>query len=165
MLFIVHQEYLQHLRSLDPFPRKIHILFPRKDFYKRHDDRPPLNFVKNGILRFMELNPTWNVTVYDDADMDHIIRMAAGDGIISTDEMNILVRIETQPAAHRKKFTTISSLCNPHDDTNNFFFFFFSLGFWRSCGAFWSSETPYHMVFWWGKCGNLTLTPISWLNM
>jgi hypothetical protein len=60
--------------------------------YKRRNDHPPLDFVKNGILRFMELNPTWNVTVYDNADMDGIIiiRMVADDGVISMDEMNTL---------------------------------------------------------------------------
>jgi hypothetical protein len=95
---VVDREYLQHLRSLDPFPTKLHILFPRKDYYKRRD----VDFVKNGIVRFMELNPTWNVTVYDDLDMDGIIGMAADDGIISMDEMHTLVGTDTQPAAHRK---------------------------------------------------------------
>ena len=96
--FVVDREYLQHLRSLDPFPMKLHIVFPQKDYYKRRE----VNFVKNGILRFMELNPTWNVTVYDDLDMDGIIEMAADDGIISMDEMNTLLGTDTQPAAHRK---------------------------------------------------------------
>ena len=50
----------------------------------------------------MELNPTWNVTVHDDADMDDIIRKAAGDGIISMEEMRILLGDEQNPAAHRK---------------------------------------------------------------
>ena len=115
--FVVDREYLRHLRSLDPFPRKLHVLFPNKDFYKRRDDHPPLDFVRNGMLRFIDLNPTWNVTVYEDADMDDIIRTAADDGIISMDEMNTLVGNETQPSAHRKKFYRISSLFH-HDDIN-----------------------------------------------
>jgi len=120
--FVVDREYLQHLRSLDPFPRKLHVLFPHKDFYKRRGDHPPLDFVRNGMLRFIDLNPTWNVTVYDDADMDDIIRSAADDGIISMDEMNALVGNETQPSAHRKKFYRISSLF--HHDVINYIVLF-----------------------------------------
>ena len=74
------------------------------------------------MLRFIDLNPTWNVTVYDDADMDDIIRTAADDGIISMDEMNTLVGNETQPSAHRKKFYRISSLF--HHDVINYIVLF-----------------------------------------
>ena len=97
--FVLNQQYLKHLQSLDQFPKKLHVLFPHKEYYKQH---PELNFVKNGILRFIELNPKWNVTVYDDKDMDDIIKMASTDGIISKEEMFELVgNTDTQqPPAH-----------------------------------------------------------------
>ena len=98
---VLNQKYLDYLRSLSPFPKTLHILFPHKDYYKR---QPPVPFVENGILRFMKLNPQWNVYVYDDSDMDQVIRRAGDDGIISIDEVNILVGTETNPAAHRKFF-------------------------------------------------------------
>eukprot|EP00579_Thalassiosira_antarctica_P008212 CAMPEP_0201878358 /NCGR_PEP_ID=MMETSP0902-20130614/9532_1 /ASSEMBLY_ACC=CAM_ASM_000551 /TAXON_ID=420261 /ORGANISM="Thalassiosira antarctica, Strain CCMP982" /LENGTH=448 /DNA_ID=CAMNT_0048405985 /DNA_START=98 /DNA_END=1444 /DNA_ORIENTATION=+ len=94
---VLRKKYLEHLRGLQPFPKKLHILFPHKDYYKRD---PPLPFVKHTILRFMELNPSWNVTVYDDADMDLIIKKAADDGIISVEEKHVLVGNDTAPAAH-----------------------------------------------------------------
>ena len=96
---LLNQEYLQHLRSLGPFPKKLHILFPHKDYYKQHSD---MDFVKHGILRFMYMNPSWNVTIYDNDMMDDIIRQAASDGIISLEEMVELVGNDTQPAAHRE---------------------------------------------------------------
>ena len=97
--FVLNQQYLKHLQSLEQFPKQLHVLFPHKDYYKQH---PELNFVKNGILRFIKLNPQWNVTVYDDTDMDNIITMAANDGIISQEEMIELVgNTDTQqPPAH-----------------------------------------------------------------
>ena len=98
---IVRKEYAQHLKSLAPFPKKLHILFPHKNYYK---ENPQLDFVKHGILRFIELNPTWNVTVYDDSDMDRIITRAADDGVISVEEKDILVGTDAVGAAHRKLF-------------------------------------------------------------
>eukprot|EP00571_Detonula_confervacea_P004866 CAMPEP_0172319000 /NCGR_PEP_ID=MMETSP1058-20130122/36461_1 /TAXON_ID=83371 /ORGANISM="Detonula confervacea, Strain CCMP 353" /LENGTH=423 /DNA_ID=CAMNT_0013033937 /DNA_START=176 /DNA_END=1444 /DNA_ORIENTATION=+ len=93
----ISPNYLQHLQSLGPFPKKLHILFPHKDYYKQH---PSLPFVQHSILRFMELNPTWNVTIYNDADMDGIIERAARDDMISMEEMRLLLGNETLSAAH-----------------------------------------------------------------
>lgn len=95
---VLNEKYLHHLRSLEPFPKKLSVLFPDKDYYKRQETRT-LPFVTNGILRFMKLNPEWNVTVYDDADMDGIIEKAAGDGIISMEEMRILLGDEKKHSA------------------------------------------------------------------
>lgn len=103
----VSQTYLKYLQGLEPFPKKLHILFPHKDFYKRE---PPLPFVKNGILRFMELNPSWNVTVHDDADMDRVITRAADDGIISEEEKTILVGFANQTGAHPVERSDIARL-------------------------------------------------------
>ena len=86
--FTINQAYLQHLQTLPPFPKKLHILFPHKDYYKQH---PDLNFVKYGILRFIKLNPTWEVHIYNDEDMDNIIRKSAVDGVISNQELVLLV--------------------------------------------------------------------------
>jgi len=41
--------------------------------------------------RFVETNPDWNVTVWDDGDMDGIIRRGAQEGIISREEYELLV--------------------------------------------------------------------------
>ncbi|KAL7529988.1 hypothetical protein ACHAWF_003192 [Thalassiosira exigua] len=94
---VLSQEFLRSLRDLGPFPKKLHTLFPNKDYFKRE---PPLNFVKHGVLRFMELNPSWNVSVYDDADMDGLIKRAASDRIISVAEKNLLLGNATNPSAH-----------------------------------------------------------------
>ena len=96
----VNQKFLSYLRTLPPFPKKLHIIFPHKDYYRARD--PPLPFVKHSVLRFIELNPKWNVTVHDDADVDRLIERAADDGIISVEEKLILVGNETSPGAHRE---------------------------------------------------------------
>ena len=98
--FFLRQNFISYLRTLEAFPKKLHILFPHKNYYRDKD--PPLHFVKHSILRFIDLNPTWNVTVYDDGDMDEIIARACRDAIISEEEKNILIGNETAPAAHRK---------------------------------------------------------------
>lgn len=98
-VFVLNQDYISYLQTLGPFPKKLHILFPQKYYYKEAAHLP---FVQKSILRFMELNPKWNVTVHDDADMDSIIERASCDGVISEEEKNILVGTDTIPAAHRK---------------------------------------------------------------
>ena len=98
--FTINKAYLQHLQTLPPFPKKLHILFPHKDYYKQH---PDLNFVKCGIQRFINLNPTWEVHIYNDEDMDNIIRKSAVDGIISNQELENLVGDKSGynlPSAH-----------------------------------------------------------------
>ena len=90
--FTINKAYLQHLQTLPPFPKKLHILFPHKDYYKQH---PDLNFVKYGIQRFIELNPTWEVNIYNDEDMDNIIRKSAVDGVISNQELVQEIKVDT----------------------------------------------------------------------
>ena len=101
----LHQEYIDRVRGLAPFPKKLHILFPHKDYYKQH---PELPFVKHTIVRFIENNPTWEVTIYDDADMDSIIAQAAADDIISVDEKHALLGHGDNSPAHRE-FVPVSS--------------------------------------------------------
>ena len=101
----LHQEYIDRVRGLAPFPKKLHILFPHKDYYKQHPDLP---FVKHTIVRFIEMNPTWEVTIYDDADMDSIIAQAAADDIISVDEKHALLGHGDDSPAHRE-FVPVSS--------------------------------------------------------
>ena len=84
----VRPDYLSHLRTLPAFPRTLHVLFPVRDYYVEHPEDP---FVKNSMGRFVEVNPAWNVTVWDDDDMDGIIRRGAEEGIISREECEVLV--------------------------------------------------------------------------
>mmetsp|Transcript_24722 Transcript_24722/g.49279 ORF Transcript_24722/g.49279 Transcript_24722/m.49279 type:complete len:479 (+) Transcript_24722:37-1473(+) len=84
----VNQTFIEHLKSLQPFPKKVHLFFPDKNYWK---DEPVLPFVQHSILALKSLNPDWNVTVYDDNDVDNIIRKAAKENIISQEECNILV--------------------------------------------------------------------------
>lgn len=85
---MVRADYIRHLRTLPPFPRTLHVLFPVRDYYVEHPEDP---FVKNSMGRFVEVNPAWNVTVWDDDDMDGIIRRGAEEGIISREECEVLV--------------------------------------------------------------------------
>jgi len=135
--FTINKAYLQHLQTLPPFPKKLHILFPHKDYYKQH---PDLNFVKYGILRFIKLNPTWEVHIYNDEDMDNIIRKAAADNIISKKELLQLVGDSSGynlPSAHPVEradlarmliiwyhgglYADADSLINPRNFDNVFF--------------------------------------------
>ena len=74
---MVRADYIRHLRTLPPFPRTLHVLFPVRDYYTEHPEDP---FVRNSMGRFVEVNPDWNVTVWDDDDMDGIIRRGADKG-------------------------------------------------------------------------------------
>jgi mannosyltransferase OCH1-like enzyme len=87
-LFKLNPQYLDHLRSLQPLPKKIHIFFPDKRYYETQKDLP---FVQHSIIALMQLNPDWNVTVFDNDDIDNVIRGAGVAGLISTEEANILV--------------------------------------------------------------------------
>ncbi|KAL9187708.1 hypothetical protein ACHAXT_006086 [Thalassiosira profunda] len=95
----VRQRFLAHLAKLKPFPRKLHVLFPDADYYKK-EPGVSIPFVKHSMLRFIDMNPMWEVIVHDDDDMDGIIKRAANDEIISWEERNLLVGNETTPAAH-----------------------------------------------------------------
>ncbi|KAL7481931.1 hypothetical protein ACHAW6_007650 [Cyclotella cf. meneghiniana] len=87
-LFKLNTQYLEHLRSLGPLPKKVHILFPDKLYYETQKDMP---FVQHSIIALMKLNPDWNVTVYDNNDVDNVIRGAGNSGLISKEEADILV--------------------------------------------------------------------------
>ena len=87
----LNDKFLQHLRSLDPIPKNVHMFFPDKEYYKK---QPILSFVSHSIISLTNLNPDWNVTVYDDAMIDTVIRMAGDVGIISKEEMELLIGVE-----------------------------------------------------------------------
>mmetsp|Transcript_5906 Transcript_5906/g.13517 ORF Transcript_5906/g.13517 Transcript_5906/m.13517 type:complete len:875 (-) Transcript_5906:221-2845(-) len=95
--FKVKRSFIDYLETLGALPKKLHILFPHKDYYTRYKDVP---FVKHSILRFIEMNPRWEVTVFDDTDMDAIIRKGADDGIITQDECDILIGNDKFEGAH-----------------------------------------------------------------
>lgn len=97
------KKFLQQLRSLAPMPKKVHIFFPDKNYWRKAKSLP---FVQHSILSLKELNPDWNVTVYSDEMLDDVIRRAADSDLISGEERDILVgrkdgegRI-VSPAAH-----------------------------------------------------------------
>ena len=66
-------EYLHHLRCLPPMPRKIH--------YSWQDPVRLLNssteLVRRGVRAAIATNPGWDVRIYDDAEMNRIIRSSA----------------------------------------------------------------------------------------
>lgn len=84
--FTVSSNFIRQLQSLDRIPRKVHIFFPDKEFANKPDPTP---IVQQGILNLKRLNPNWNVTVYDDSDIDVIIRDATE--ILSQQERDILL--------------------------------------------------------------------------
>ena len=95
--FTVKHSFIDYLETLGALPKKLHILFPHKDYYKRYKGVP---FVQHSILRFIEMNPKWEVFVYDDFDMDVIIQKGADEGIITQDECDILVGNDKFEGAH-----------------------------------------------------------------
>lgn len=62
--------------------------FPAKDYYVQ---KPDLPFVKHSILSLMKQNPEYNVTVYDDNDIDSVILNASNNNIITKKEADSLV--------------------------------------------------------------------------
>ena len=95
--FKVQRSFIDYLETLEAFPKKLHILFPYKDYYKRYKDVP---FVQHSILRFIEMNPKWDVTVWDDADMDVVIQKGADEGIITQVECDVLIGNDKFEGAH-----------------------------------------------------------------
>jgi len=106
-LLQLNQQYLDHLRTLDPLPKKVHILFPDKHYDINNADMP---FVRHSIVALKTLNPDWNVTIYDDADIDDIIRHAGTSGLVSQEEVDILVGTPTTSAAHIVERSDIARL-------------------------------------------------------
>ena len=86
----VRPDYLSHLRTLPAFPRTLHVLFPVRDYYVEHPEDP---FVKNSMGGSSRRIPT-GTSVWDDGDdgdMDGIIRRGTEEGIISREELEVLV--------------------------------------------------------------------------
>ncbi|KAL7552280.1 hypothetical protein ACHAWF_015518 [Thalassiosira exigua] len=109
----LNEEYLKYLRSLAPIPKKVHIFFPDKDYWKKSAHLP---FVQNSILSLKSLNPDWNVTVYDDDMIDDVIHGAAEVGLIPIEERDILVGVTDaeknmlKPSAHIVERSDIARL-------------------------------------------------------
>lgn len=83
----LNKTFLKYLQTLDPIPKKIHIMFPDKNYWRKN----PIPFVEHSILSLKKLNPDWNVTVYDDEMVDDVIRKAADSDLIPQEECDILV--------------------------------------------------------------------------
>mmetsp|Transcript_11570 Transcript_11570/g.20829 ORF Transcript_11570/g.20829 Transcript_11570/m.20829 type:complete len:431 (+) Transcript_11570:121-1413(+) len=86
----LNKKYLKYLSSLEPIPQKVHIFFPDKNYWNKEPSKS-FPFVEHSILSLKNLNPDWNVTVYDDAMIDDVIRNAADFDLISREERDILV--------------------------------------------------------------------------
>jgi hypothetical protein len=87
----LNKEFMEHLQSLDSISKKIHMFFPDKLYFKKE---PILPFVSHSIISLINLNRDWNVTVYDDAMVDSVIKNAGDQGIISKEEVAVLIGIE-----------------------------------------------------------------------
>jgi hypothetical protein len=61
--------FLEHLRSLPPIPKRIHMIWPDKGVI---NSRLPM--VMHGLRKLKDLNPEWNLTVYDSDDIDAYLR-------------------------------------------------------------------------------------------
>lgn len=86
--FKLNNTFLEHLQSLDPIPKKVHIFFPDKEYFLKE---PILPFISFSIISLINLNPEWNVTVYDDEMISKVIQNAGDAGIISKKEMDVLI--------------------------------------------------------------------------
>ncbi|KAL7504811.1 hypothetical protein ACHAXN_005596 [Cyclotella atomus] len=108
-LIKLNQTYLTHLKSLPPLPKKVHILFPDKHYDVTHASLP---FVQHSIIALKTLNPNWNIIIHDNDDVDSIIRRGGQEGIISQQEVDILVGTSTNgtEAAHIVERSDIARL-------------------------------------------------------
>lgn len=114
------EEYMDYLRALEPIPKKVHMFFPDKDYWREDQEeekeKPILPFVEHSILSLMKLNPDWNVTVYDDDMIDDVIRKAADSNLIPREERDLLVGAKgddgnvTRYAAHIVERSDIARL-------------------------------------------------------
>jgi len=87
----LNNTFLEHLQSLDPIPKHVHMFFPDKEYYQR---KPILPFVSHSIISLINLNPDWNLTVYNDTMIDRVIQRAGDFGIISKEEVDVLIGVE-----------------------------------------------------------------------
>ena len=84
-------QFLTYLQTLDPIPKKVHMFFPDKNYWR---EEKPLQFVEHSILSLKRLNPDWNVTVYDDEMVDVVIRRAVDSNILEKEEADILTGVK-----------------------------------------------------------------------
>ena len=70
------QSPLQFLAALPPIPKQVHMTWKVKDIA---DDPSPL--IQNGLRNIIDMNPDWQVTVSDDADLERYLqaRLSADD--------------------------------------------------------------------------------------
>ncbi len=95
----LNKTFLEHLQSLDPIPKYVHMFFPDKEYYQR---QPILPFVSHSIISLMNLNPDWNVTVYNDTMIDRVIQRAGDIGIISKKEVDMLIGVEGEEEGQKQ---------------------------------------------------------------
>eukprot|EP00984_Skeletonema_dohrnii_P032531 scaffold26870_cov93-Skeletonema_dohrnii-CCMP3373.AAC.1 len=95
----LNNTYLEHLQSLDPIPKNVHIFFLDKDYYRK---QPILSFVSHSIISLINLNPDWNVTVYNDTMIDRVIQKAGEVGIISNEEVDVLIGVEGEEGGQKQ---------------------------------------------------------------
>mmetsp|Transcript_1550 Transcript_1550/g.2635 ORF Transcript_1550/g.2635 Transcript_1550/m.2635 type:complete len:450 (-) Transcript_1550:11-1360(-) len=95
----LNNEFLEHLQSLDPIPKNVHMFFPDKEYYRK---QPILSFVSHSIISLINLNPDWNVTVYDDSMIDRVIQNAGDIDIISKEEMDVLIGVEGEDGGQKQ---------------------------------------------------------------
>lgn len=67
----MHRSGLDFLHALPPIPRQVHITWKVKDIL---DDQSPL--ILNGLRNILDMNPDWQVTVSDDADLEGYLKAA-----------------------------------------------------------------------------------------
>ena len=95
----LNNTFLEHLQSLDPIPKHVHIFFPDNEYYRK---QPILPFVSHSIISLINLNPDWNVTVYNDTMIDGVIQRAGDIGIISKQEVDVLIGVEGEEEVQKQ---------------------------------------------------------------
>jgi hypothetical protein len=61
-------------------PKKVHLSWKTKDLL---DSESPL--ITEGVKKLIELNPNWEVTIYDDAEVDAYLTGQARTTVIRAD--------------------------------------------------------------------------------
>jgi len=95
----LNNTYLEHLQSLDSIPKNVHMFFLDKDYYRK---QPILSFVSHSIISLINLNPDWNVTVYNDTMIDRVIQKAGEVGIISKQEVDVLIGVKGEEGGQKQ---------------------------------------------------------------
>eukprot|EP00038_Savillea_parva_P004030 m.133240 g.133240 ORF g.133240 m.133240 type:complete len:409 (-) comp11352_c0_seq3:241-1467(-) len=87
----IDPDYLVHLRSLDPIPKHIHLIWPAKDVIEANTDDP---MIRHGAGALKRLNPDWTVHVWNYTDMFAAIQ-AADPSLIDAAAKKILMNAHT----------------------------------------------------------------------